>query len=140
MTRLPAPWSPGLLPGKVTAQTTPSRSTIVAHISRLKPPLLDWRAFTKAAFNAAKFGSWLQFTVSAVEACAVAAAVVAVAGTAVFGTVVIPADVVFVIVAVTAVVAVLAVVAAEVAALVVVAAVVPAVVGTLVVIVVADAV
>jgi hypothetical protein len=42
------------------AQTTPSRLTTVAHMSRLKPPFGCRRAAVRAARRALYEGSWLQ--------------------------------------------------------------------------------
>jgi hypothetical protein len=61
ITRLPGHWSPRLAPVKATAQTTPSRLTTVAHISRPNPPFPSaWLcAASSAAFTSACEGSAL---------------------------------------------------------------------------------
>ena len=60
ITRLPGHWEPALVPLKATAQTTPSRSTMVAHMCRLRPLASVRVAATRAAFRALWLGIFLQ--------------------------------------------------------------------------------
>src|SRR5262249_55640081 len=70
MTRLPGHWSPRSEPVKATAQTTPSRFTMVPHMSRLKPPLAWFLAWIKAARNAACDGKLRQASLTVTLALA----------------------------------------------------------------------
>jgi hypothetical protein len=57
ITRLPGHCEPRFAPVNATAQTMPSRSTIVPHMSRLKPPLPA--GSLRAAVNACLSVAWL---------------------------------------------------------------------------------
>src|SRR5580765_6374571 len=59
MTRLPGHSSPRSLPVNATAQTTPSRLTIVPHMLRPNPPLATFLAAARAALSSAWLGSRL---------------------------------------------------------------------------------
>src|SRR5436309_3063828 len=57
ITRLPGHCEPRSAPENATAQTTPSRSTTVAHIWKSRPLVSTATALTSAAFNCAWLGS-----------------------------------------------------------------------------------
>ena len=57
MTRLPAHYDPLSAPEKATAQTTPSRSTIVAHIFKLNPVESAATALSNADLSCSELGN-----------------------------------------------------------------------------------
>src|SRR5512134_932453 len=57
ITRLPGHWLPLLVPEKATAQTTPSRSTMVAHMLLFSPLSSASTAASRAALSAAWLGN-----------------------------------------------------------------------------------
>jgi len=56
MARLPGHWAPWFTPENATAQTTPSRLTMVAHIWLFKPLVSAAVAVARAFFSAEKLG------------------------------------------------------------------------------------
>src|SRR5260370_18473132 len=57
MARLPGPWAPRFTPEKATAQTTPSRLTMVAPIWLFRPLVSAAVALGRAVFSAGKLGT-----------------------------------------------------------------------------------
>src|ERR1700704_6106777 len=56
MARLPGHWAPRFTPENATPQTTPSRSTMVAHIWLFRPLVSAAVAVARAFFSAEKLG------------------------------------------------------------------------------------